>query len=1375
MRVTKGQLLVVMLFSAVLLSVLAVVSLYISGSHTWFFDYDSDTSYKCPDCHTGIEAEILSMPGGSPHRALYVNNNCSVCHLNMTIGWVPIGNHSGFIPQCQGCHPDTEPERDGDSEKGTQNLSALTEAHRLMYENAPDTDIDPGTNGACLACHSRANLTVSFNRTKWYNFTIDSDWTISQVQNGPMFNAGTYDINYASNTDLGKHFWMKDKGCAGTTGCHQDIEYARMAGYSANGISGGHHSNITGNHTRDDSCTVCHQNEDPAKDYHAAQKVNCTYSGCHNIQSANMTTIFTQMDSVLTDYQRGDLCWGCHAGYDWIDPGAGGIELQVENERNYNVSYNVSGTWQKIYPDPNVNCSSCHNDSLPNVPPIPSWSGKYVDHSTTSFYAYTADGTTGCVNCHDEAWLPHHMDWNQTRHEIQISYNDYLGTFGADNAFCDQACHYSVLDWRSYLGAGSEGSYRTTTQNIMVIESLEFNTYGGKHRTPFVLKLPSYDGYCSDDCHIEHQYIPTCTDCHNGTMQLDHRLPIGQGSPWVGTLGLMYNVDTIYVDAPGDEVITTGYSLSGTYFDTQADDDVRRVIREKNLGDYSVFVTYKLGPVVDDGDYTLYFYGSSNNTAGEDFRAEYRINGGAVNPLSVMTTTADTADSAALAGLNAGDFVFVNITDDDVDDANQYEVRIDYIALVNTTGPTAITNAQCNYCHNASAHNPRFVSWSDFNETAGYGEDSIDRGFCNQTCHDPDSDAVYAGPADHAAANQTLTGTTTIHSTSDILDVGGNLSYWISLGSPVDGDGVECTDCHYNGTGDHNSSTTDLTCLNIGNNNCHFVSGLGVDPDGIYQISVGIFTPSQDHSTYDLTTDCYACHPGGGHDPVAAGCHPGGSCWATSDAHPPHMDTDWAVPRYDYNCSQCHFLAAGVWNSTYDVGGWHNDGDNDVAFNISTPTTWGIATYGNVLSPTWDGVAKTCTDTYCHSNGYDVGGAGWIPSTPTWNSPGSVACGDCHGILPITSSHPKHVNGVSYQFNCSECHFNAGGNAKGYVDTTYGTIEHVDGQVQVNFNNTATGIALHFGDAAFTGVWNAGTKECSDIWCHNPSDGTDGNANDPTPIWDNAATTFCGAGGGGSCHGDRTQNNRPLSGAHDKHLGNNLPDTSNSPNYTYACAECHNGGAVGTDTYGTASHVDGNPTMVFDEIASGTNTNRVGILGSPSYAPGASLRTGTCSSVYCHSNGAASEAGALGPGGSYTPADLGNVADVANVYSNLPWNAGVNSVGCSGQGRTYTCHNGDTLGNAVGNSADYPATGDHQRNAHRNDDPCWWCHNLERDAGFTGQGLDYQGTYGTAYHVDASLWFDPHGTPTGGTMYDIAGDQNGYEDGHCGSGRTCWY
>ncbi|MCK5038197.1 MAG: CxxxxCH/CxxCH domain-containing protein, partial [Thermoplasmata archaeon] len=175
------------------------------------------------------------------------------------------------------------------------------------------------------------------------------------------------------------------------------------------------------------------------------------------------------------------------------------------------------------------------------------------------------------------------------------------------------------------------------------------------------------------------------------------------------------------------------------------------------------------------------------------------------------------------------------------------------------------------------------------------------------------------------------------------------------------------------------------------------------------------------------------------------------------------------------------------------------------------------------------------------------------------------------------------------------------------------------------------------------------------------------------------------------------------------------------------------------------------------------------------YAPGASLRTGTCSSVYCHSNGVASEAGSTGPGGIYAPADIGNVADETNVYSNLPWDAGANSVGCSGQGRTYTCHNGDILGNVLGNSAVYPPTGDHGRNAHSNDNPCWWCHNLERDGAFTGQGLNYQGTYGTGYHVDAALWFDPHGTPTGGTMYDIALDQNGYEDGHCGSGQTCWY
>ncbi|MCK5039134.1 MAG: CxxxxCH/CxxCH domain-containing protein, partial [Thermoplasmata archaeon] len=557
----------------------------------------------------------------------------------------------------------------------------------------------------------------------------------------------------------------------------------------------------------------------------------------------------------------------------------------------------------------------------------------------------------------------------------------------------------------------------------------------------------------------------------------------------------------------------------------------------------------------------------------------------------------------------------------------------------------------CEDCHNTAAepwypHDIPHAIDIDWTAYAAAGDTNVNNDFCNVICHysDLDSRAIYQDASTPWMADiyTSFTNDGALHTTSTLIDADGV---------------VECVDCHP----DH---------LQMPNDGGLSVQGCGDPSLGVGGCHVPFQgwvnktdTPSSHGDPWPASyQDCTksGCHekhnypldPSEGHNPTA-NCHPGGiSCGVDSNSHTKHIVADWGIPDYDYNCSQCHFNAAGDLDGWYDTTYGtpeHNNGVLNVHFNGTSPlSTVAIANHSGDLSTTFNGTGNMdCANTYCHSDGL-AGSFSWNAPDPEWDTPG-VACGDCHNMAPTTSSHPRHTDGAPYEFNCSECHFNPAGNAAGWYDSTYGTSQHVDGQVQVVFNNTANGLALHFGDADFLGSWSGGNT-CSDIWCHNPSDGADTSAGDTTPVWDTPATTYCGAGGGGSCHGDRTAGNTPLSGAHNKHVANNLPDTSNSPNYNYACAECHNGGAVDIDTYGTVSHVDGIPTMVFDELAVGTNTNRAGILGSPSYAPGASLRTGTCSSVYCHSNGVASEAGSTGPGGIYAPADIGNVADETNVY-----------------------------------------------------------------------------------------------------------------------------
>jgi hypothetical protein len=89
-----------MIFCALVIAIIAVVSSYVPGSHDWKYDFSSPSTEKCPECHDEIETEILSMPVGSPHRAGYVADGCGYCHLNATVG-VTQENHTGLMPELQ--------------------------------------------------------------------------------------------------------------------------------------------------------------------------------------------------------------------------------------------------------------------------------------------------------------------------------------------------------------------------------------------------------------------------------------------------------------------------------------------------------------------------------------------------------------------------------------------------------------------------------------------------------------------------------------------------------------------------------------------------------------------------------------------------------------------------------------------------------------------------------------------------------------------------------------------------------------------------------------------------------------------------------------------------------------------------------------------------------------------------------------------------------------------------------------------------------------------------------------------------------------------------------------------------------------------------
>jgi len=237
------------------------------------------------------------------------------------------------------------------------------------------------------------------------------------------------------------------------------------------------------------------------------------------------------------------------------------------------------------------------------------------------------------------------------------------------------------------------------------------------------------------------------------------------------------------------------------------------------------------------------------------------------------------------------------------------------------------------------------------------------------------------------------------------------------------------------------------------------------------------------------------------------------------------------------NCKECH-LGYDQTDSTISTAHHQNN-----ITNVDGPIKGG----------TFTTAGKVCNNVYCHGSF-----AGGTSAAPSWN--GSVACGSCHVIPPVSGTHTVHVTERNY--NCNVCH-------NGYNSTNSSThaTHHVDSIRQVD---GTLGSTLRAGAG---GTYNSTTKSCANTYCH----GNFTNGTNDTPVW--ATTENCG-----SCH-----TMTPSSGKHRTHRSEG-----------YGCTTCHNGYTANTSVNWT-THVNGSVQVKLN--VSGTY-NPAG-QGSCSGLPGA--------------------------------------------------------------------------------------------------------------------------------------------------------------------------
>jgi len=286
-----------------------------------------------------------------------------------------------------------------------------------------------------------------------------------------------------------------------------------------------------------------------------------------------------------------------------------------------------------------------------------------------------------------------------------------------------------------------------------------------------------------------------------------------------------------------------------------------------------------------------------------------------------------------------------------------------------------------------------------------------------------------------------------------------------------------------------------------------------------------------------------------------------------------------------YNCNACHSTVASD-NNTISGQGYHVNRTKDVVFNGVNP---------NALA--YNSTANQCSNLYCHSNANPLGGT-MTYKYPKWNDAayGSV-CNECHtnpsGDSGWSSAHSKHagVSAGKYAFTCDECHAEVVANNSNTTIIDYS--KHVNASKNVKFSTTLRSSTLNQSGGGYTATYS-----CTNTYCH--SQGTSKTAPFTAPVtvatWDGSMPSDCSG-----CH----QSKANLStGSHGKHL--------TGGGYNFNCVKCHSS-VMGTPANDIAIntpslHVDAINEVVWDSYNSG---------GSNYNAAGA----GTCSNIYCHSQG----------------------------------------------------------------------------------------------------------------------------------------------------------
>src|SRR5512133_2324117 len=323
------------------------------------------------------------------------------------------------------------------------------------------------------------------------------------------------------------------------------------------------------------------------------------------------------------------------------------------------------------------------------------------------------------------------------------------------------------------------------------------------------------------------------------------------------------------------------------------------------------------------------------------------------------------------------------------------------------------------------------------------------------------------------------------------------------------------------------------TCANV---NCHFES------------------PTPTWGNNPALTTCSTCHgapPGDGSHPAASGSgRKHGDYYGTTTSCCAKCHADHTSEPNPF----AHATSAGKRGLIVSFASVPNNGSGSYSGTTSYPN------YLPSSSPSRNG---SCSATYCHSPGTKSTGFSTPNQTASWG--GTLGCTGCHLMHddPYTDyppgseqSHVRHTTGgARVTVPCYKCHV---------ATVTPGitissTANHVNGHVDVAFNNTTTAAlnAKYKGYSAIksrpsvSAAGNFGT--CVNVYCHSVQNNGGWGLKYSTPTWDTSASGKCG-----TCH-DAYQPHggaQISSGSHTKHFSYGFTGGDNK------CAVCHYGNSI---------------------------------------------------------------------------------------------------------------------------------------------------------------------------------------------------------------------